>query len=187
MKTLLLLLGSCFLAQAQAPTFKTGIVQLSSLQSQGIYTINQDNNRNEIILAISSFSSIYNLTSCYWVSPQGPQINFTCTQNVQSVGYLFYQKTPLIYSSTFTYYFFEANQNTSAIWKPPINLTLISKPTVAAMLSGFMISDVSYASIYLQAINNASAINISRTLNVRSVNFSFILIQNYGPYNLIFS
>jgi hypothetical protein len=122
--------------------FKSGITSLtpSSPTTQNTYSLNYNHNTNDLIISISSFSFETN-TSCFIAGQSTTQSNFTCSSNVKTVAYLFYEKTGLIYSNTFSYYFFEGNHNYSVVWYAPINLTAIARPQLRAMLSGFKISN----------------------------------------------
>jgi len=67
-----------------------------------------------------------------------------------------------------------------------MNNTLIVYPQIRALLTSLeqVNGKISYASIL--PISNGTGLNISRSLNVRTIVFSFILIQSSPLYNLQF-
>ena len=181
------------IASLHCQSFHSGIAHLSpsastnSTQSAS-YSLNYRSDSHDLILSLSSFV-FKSVTSCHITATSSQQTNFTCSDNIRTISYLYYEKTPLIYSNIYTHYFFKGNNQYSAIWSPPLNLTIIHLPQLRAILSGFTIAPSSQNNNTYIDLNpiNGTKLNISRSGNVRVVNISFILIQNYQPYNLTFA
>ena len=177
------------IASLHCQSFNSGIAHLSPTNSSqsASYSLNYRSDSHDLILSLSSFI-FKSTTSCHITATSSQQTNFTCSGNIRTISYLYYEKTPLIYSDIYTHYFFKGNTQYSTIWSPPLNLTIIHLPQLRAILSGFTIDPYSENNNTYIDLNpiNGTKVNISRSGNVRVVNISFILIQNYKPYNLTF-
>ena len=144
--TLLVLLIS-FFNEIYSQVFNTGIAYLTPNTTSNLYTMTNITSYKDVILTIASFTSIQKSTQCSIIKRQESGINFTCTDNIPSVAYLFYQKTLLIYSNVFDYYLLPNDQRTTITWYPPVDQTIIQFPTLRGMLTGFTLRDTNYASI----------------------------------------
>jgi len=129
------------------------------------------------------------INSCTVSTQSSTQANISCTYNILSFSYIIYDRLPTITSTVFSYCFFTGDRNTTKIidLTPFINETFILKPTALAFISGYsqMLTLTSYVSVL--PINNNTAINLTRTLNIKAINCTFIIYQNTYLYILTFS
>lgn len=123
------LLALFFLATVSlGQQFNSGITKLSPFSTgSNTYSLNYPTSNHQLVLSLSSFTFQSN-TTCHILKMSLQQTIFTCTANIDSIAYLYFERTPLTFAHTFTFYFFEGNNNYSALWKAPINLTLIKHP-----------------------------------------------------------
>jgi hypothetical protein len=186
LKHLLIILA--LLLPSLSQSFKSGLLQLTSTSTLPSFTIPLDNKINDIIISLSAFTAGPK-TSCSITSKSNQLANFNCTGNVGSIAYLFYEKSPLVYSNSFSYYFFEGEASTKeeyALWTVDRRWTIAQQPKIRAVLTGFVATDDLVTIIEVKGLADGWSVNISRTLNIKVVSFSYILIQNYSPYNLTF-
>lgn len=86
----LLVLFISFFNEIYSQIFNTGISYLTPNTTNSIYTMTNITSYKDVILTIASFNSIQKSTQCYIIKRQESGINFTCTDNIPSVAYLFY-------------------------------------------------------------------------------------------------
>jgi len=92
--------------------FTTGIIKSHSFYNltTNNYTILANLTSNsDLIISMASYSSLPAVTSCVITAKMSTYANITCTSNVISFYYLYYSRTPMIYSNIYTYSFFEEN------------------------------------------------------------------------------
>lgn len=106
------------LLPSSSQIFNSGLLQLTPTSASPTYTITLDNKVNDIIISLSAFTSKPH-TNCSIFSKTNQQVNISCTDNIYRLAYLFYEKSPLIYSSTYSFYFLEgktSNNQEYAVW-----------------------------------------------------------------------